>query len=136
MSGRIDREIEEILRKYENTEDRRPRKLRPGFFDRVKSGFSDFGTRLRHVTGGQLMLAGLIAIVFAYMFSAFLPEAVHQWTLIAGAIVFAVGLVVAFIRNRRPASNEVRWRGRVIRMDDRGSFSTRVRGWFHRRDRY
>lgn len=137
MSDRVNREIEEILKKYDDSlPSRKPRKLRPGFADRLKARIRRLGYRLTALSGGQLMLAGVIAILFGYFFSAFLPDAVERTAIIGGVVVFVIGLAIAFVRNRRPARNEVRWRGRVIRLDDNHSLRSRMRGWFNRRDEY
>jgi hypothetical protein len=134
MGERLDREIEEILQKYERTHsDRRPVRLRTGLLWRLRRRISGFEPpRLR---GSHLMLGGIIAVLFAFFFAAFLPDALQRWVMIGGFIVAAIGLLLAILANRRPATTEKRWRGQVIRLED-DSLGARVRGWFGKRGGY
>ncbi len=134
MGERLDREIEEILINYEKHAKRRRRRTNRGLWARFKTRLQRIQPP-RNMTGsGQLMLAGLIAILFAFSFAAFMPQTLKQWILVAGVVLFALGLIIAIARGYRRPTPEMRWRGRVIRMEDQ-RFRSRVRGWFHRRDR-
>jgi len=133
MGARLDREIEEILAKYDSSDERRPLRLRTGRVARVKRRLAALRPSFPAVPAfqpSQLMLVGAIAVLFGYFFAAFLPDALQRWIIIVGAIVAIAGLALALIAKRGPRTIEKRWRGQVIRYEAHGRGR---RGWFGKR---
>ncbi len=144
---RIQREIEELLDKLDTfvPEERLAEKIRhrgrrtrsstpagPGIFERL-------GKRLSRISLGQLMLAGVGLMIFAYFFRAPLGG-LSQWLIIAGLAMAGVTFVLSIISGGAShtitggGGAEKRWRGQVIDYSE-PSAAGRIRGWFRRRRR-
>lgn len=136
-SDRVEREIEEILRKIDDfpTEAARIRAQRkktaqgPSPVQRVSR-------RLSRITASQLMLTSIALVLGSYFIVGQIDETVSRFGIIAGIILFFSSFALSF----RPAGvarspgAEKRWRGRVIdtpqQQPGRG---LRLPGWWRRR---
>jgi len=142
-NDRLEREIEEILGKFEQFPDaesraKRARRRNP---NRFTSPFSEMqrgiARRLSTVSVGQLMLASFLVILFAFFFRGRgLPPSVASWLLLAGVILFVSTFAVSIFGPRsRGGSRKVeqRWRGRTIQYQSGSSLSSRIRRWWSSR---
>ena len=151
MADRIEREIEEILRKLDVDEDAasktppkkgagKPpipissrRRSQPRVSDRLGSAFSlpsiPFTPSSMIIAGAALTLAGF---VLTGLSGALI------WVSVAGIVLFIAGFLLSFVRrpvSARPGSSpKPRWRGREIEYanDDAGPL-TRLRRVFRRK---
>jgi hypothetical protein len=131
----IEREIKDILEKLDNFVPEESVASR--FGKRTASWASDLQravvSRIAGISLSQVMLAALALIVLAWLFR-YVNPGVARWAIIAGVILLVVSFV-ASLRSSRAASNEKRWRGRVIDLSE-PSLADRLRAWLRRgRDR-
>jgi hypothetical protein len=114
MADRVEREIEEILKKIDDFVPDRGRQRREP--RKVSSGFSNaqgwFARRLAAISLNQVMLWSLVLFVAAFFLRG-IPGA--SWIMIGGLIVFATAFVLSL---RAPGGArrgpEKRWRGQPI----------------------
>lgn len=131
----MEREIDEILRRFEQYAAKRRRSGR--WRRQVMTWFSQaldwLSVRLSHISLGQLMIASFLIICVAYFFRWMNPV-LMRWVIIGGLVLFLTAFVFSLRRGRTPIRYERRWRGQ--RMDyDQPSFTDRVRAWFDRNRR-
>lgn len=127
MSGKIEREIEDILRRYDKSLPRRRRWKRrlSALGQRVSSELSAIRLKLRRVTLGQIMLSGMLLLLIAFFFRSTSP-----YTVYAGLALFFGAFVLSFRRSHdRP---EVRWRGRSLDVNQ-ATAQKRIKRWWQRR---
>ncbi len=113
MADRIEREIEDILRKIDDFVPDNGRPRRPP--RKTNSGITNaqgwLARRLSKVSLNQVMLWSMI-IVFAAFFFRGIPGA--SWVLIGGLIVLATAFILSLrAPSARPAQNR-RWRGEPV----------------------
>ena len=112
MSERYQREIEEILDEVDGLPLNRAKPRKRSFMGTLSIGVSRFlGGRGWHLSPGRIMLGSLALLLIALLFKASMPGLVAPlaW---AAVILFILGYALFFINPR--ASDEKRWRGRVI----------------------
>ena len=133
MPDKIEREVEEILRKLDRfvpEEGRLARTRR-----RLVQAVSDFShalmVRLSRVSLGHLMLVSLVLVVLAFFFRSASPT-LARWVIIGGLILFFGAFVLSLLGGR--SQYERRWRGQVIDLSE-PSLGSRLRNWFQRRSR-
>ena len=122
---RVEREIEEILRKIDDfpTEAARVRAQRkkanhgPSLGERV-------ARQLSRVTASQLTLIGIALVLGSYFIVARIQPTIGTYGIIAGLILFFSSFVLS-MRPAGPPRTEKRWRGRVIDTQPPGR-----RAWF------
>ena len=137
MADRLEREIDEILRKADSLPEARKR-LRPGRWTRFKRGIgarlTGLSRSLAKLSLGHVMIAGFVLIVVGVIADG----AFGTWALVGGLVLLLTAFVVSLSRGRRPTTpnrqQEVRWRGRVIQMDE-PTLGDRVRGLWRRKKR-
>jgi hypothetical protein len=110
MADRIEREIEEILKKIDNLPDRksgRPPPRRQG-----KPGGGVIQRWLARVSLRKVMMWALFAVIVAFFLRG-IPGA--YWILIGALVVFVTAFILS-TRGGGPASNryEKRWRGQPM----------------------
>jgi hypothetical protein len=133
MPDRLEREIDEILRKVDSLPEARKR-LRPGPWQRFKTSLAGFAhslsRSLTRLSVGHLMIVGFGLMVAALIVGG----SFGTWGMIAGLVVLLTGFAISISRGRRPTtrSEPMRWRGRVIEMDE-PSLGERVRGLWRRK---
>jgi hypothetical protein len=131
----IEREIKDILERLDHfvPEERATSRFGKRTSRWASDVYRGVASRLASISLSQVMLAALAMVVFAWLFR-FVNPAVARWVIIAGVILLVVSFV-ASLRASRTASNEKRWRGRVIDLSG-PSLADRLRSWFRRgRDR-
>jgi hypothetical protein len=135
VSDRLDREINEILRRLDRDPVRRRRRLywRRQLAARLSQGLDGLLVRLSRVSLGQLMISSFLIICMAYFFRWVNP-ALMRWVIVGGLILFLTAFVFSLRRGNAPAHYDRRWRGQPI---DYGSpsFTERMRAWFNRNRR-
>ena len=118
MADRIEREIEEILRKIddfvpETSRQRRPRRNVSRPFAATQAWLAK---RLAAISLNQVMMWSLVLVLASFVFRA-MPGA--GWVLIGGVIVFLTALVISIATGGRAqaAPKEKRWRGQPVDYD-------------------
>ena len=131
MADRIEREIEEILRKLDNfVPDRARRPAR-----RVRQPFIVAQTwiahRLARISLNSVMMWSLLAFIITFFLSRGIPGA--SWIMIGSLLVFAT----AFLLSRRSggrAATQKRWRGETLDLSG-PSWANRLKAWIKGRRR-
>ena len=127
MPDRIEREIEDILRKIDNFVPERTRRSARRAGQPIASAHGWLVRRLSRVSLNQVMMWALILIVASVFFRG-IPGV--QWILIGSLIV----LVTAFLlslrsgRGARISGSAKRWRGQPIDLSG-PSLPNRIKGW-------
>ncbi len=133
MADRIEREIEEILRKIDDfvpetgKPRRQPRKPAPG----AGNAQGWLGRRLASVSLNHVMLWALLLFVAAFFLRG-LPAA--SWLMLAALIVCATAFMLSLRAPRQRNVPKKRWRGEPV--DDSGPrWPDRVKAWLKGRKR-
>lgn len=131
MSERLEREIQEILARFD---DRGPRRRRPSGARRVlgqlRAWFWGTGWDL---SPERLLATAVALIVLAFLLGRFIPR-LGAYLAVAAVLLFAASILFSVTGWHRPRS-EKRWRGRVIELPpSRGDGFTallrRLQRWF------
>jgi hypothetical protein len=127
LPDRIEREIEEILRKIDEFVPERPRRTprkrtaqAPG-----ATGQSWVGSRFSRISLNQVMGYSLLVVVIAFFFSA-VPGA--GWLMIGSLIVFATAFLISTLGGGSHAKVERRWRGEAMDLSGPG-WPDRLKAW-------
>ena len=143
MADRIEREIEEILRKIDDFVPEKPRSVRKRPADKSVPAFNPqprqaaaprstgSGGSLARISLNQVMGWSLIAVLVAF----FLPIPGSGWVILAALLVFGVAFLLSRMGGGSSSRGvEKRWRGEPL--DLRGpSFAERIRDWIKGRRR-
>jgi hypothetical protein len=133
MADRIEREIEEILKKIDDLPEgpKQVRGRKPPARPPRSSGGGSFKW-LSHISMRQVMFWALVAVVVAFFFRG-VPGG--YWLLIGSIIVFATAFFLS-TRGTGPASNvsEKRWRGQPMDLSE-PSLADKVKSWWRGRRR-
>ena len=134
MADRIEREIEEILKKIDKFPEgsRQARVRRPGGNGPARRSSTGASKWLSSVTMRKVMMWALVAVIVAFFLRG-IPGG--YWLLIGAIIVF----VTAFILSTRggggaPTSTEKRWRGQPLDLSEPG-WPDRFKAWWKSRKR-
>lgn len=132
MSERLEREIEEILRKMDSTPPRR------SFSTRFGRMVSRWGADLRYVFSGLRVTPTRVMVLSLVLFGVtiFLRGAMRQLALYVGllAIVLFFTSIVMSARGSGGRAPEHRWRGQVVDLSGDSSW-TSLRFWWARQRR-
>jgi VIT1/CCC1 family predicted Fe2+/Mn2+ transporter len=133
VSDKIEREVEEILRKLDRfvPEESRLARVRRRLGQAASDLLHTLLARLSRISLGQVMLASLILVVVAFFFRSASPV-LARWAIIGGLILFFTAFVLSLIGGR--SRYERRWRGQVIDLSE-PSLGSRLRNWLQRRSR-
>lgn len=131
MADRIEREIEEILRKLDNfVPDRARRPAR-----RVRQPFVAAQTwiahRLARISLNSVMMWALLAFLITFFLSRGIPGA--SWIMIGSLLVFATAFLLSRRSGGRPAGQK-RWRGEALDLSG-PSWANRIKAWIKGRRR-
>ena len=143
MADRIEREIEEILKKIDDFVPEKPRSVRKRPADKAAPAFENpsrqsatprggsSGGSLSRVSLNQVMGWSLIAVLIAF----FLPIPGSGWVILAALLVFGVAFLLSRMGGVGGGSRGVqkRWRGEPIQYET--SFAERMRDWIKGRRR-
>ena len=146
MADRIEREIEEILKKIDDFVPEKPRSVRKRPADKAAPAFENpsrqpatprssgsSGGSLSRVSLNQVMGWSLIAVLIAF----FLPIPGSGWVILAALLVFGVAFLLSRMGGVGGGGSRgavKRWRGEP--MDLSGpSFAVRMRDWIKGRRR-
>lgn len=133
MPSRVEREIDEILRRLEPSLPREPRIRRARRAVRRALGASRdaLAGALRRLTTGNAMLLAFALVIGSLVVSRLWDDA-GRFMLLAGAALFVLALVASFARRR--SVPERRWRGQVIHYDE-PTLADRLRNWWRAKSR-
>lgn len=129
MADRIEREIEEILKKLDSfVPDRsKPQRIRR------PAGPSKLQRWLARVSLRKVMMWSLFAVLVAFVVSRSVPGA--YWLLIGALIVFVTAFLLSTrTGNKGTAGPEKRWRGQPLDLSEPG-WPDRVKAWWKARKR-
>ena len=127
MSGRMDREIEEILARSEEVLTSQPgkpqRSRRQGSSRWSRPGWTRLGGS---ISPGRVFIASVALLLTALILNVAGagPVAVLFWL---GLVLFIVAYALFFVRSSSPP--ELRWRGKPVDYGRPPSLWTRVRRW-------
>jgi hypothetical protein len=132
MADRIEREIEEILRKIDDFVPERSRRQARKVGQPLSSAQGWLSRRLARISLNQVMIWS----IFVLLVSFFLREIPGVYWVMIGALVV---LVTAFIFSRRAGTGarpsvQKRWRGQPIDLSGPG-FADRMKSWIKGRRR-
>jgi hypothetical protein len=129
MADRIEREIEEILRKLDNVSPgaKKTPRIR-------KSGARPLGAlqswlahSLARISLNQVMMWSLIAFIASFFLMRVVPGA--SWVMIGSLILFGTAFQLSRSRGSSPKpATEKRWRGQAMDLSD-PSFADRLKAW-------
>ena len=133
MSDKIEREVEEILRKLDKfvPEEGRLARTRRRFGQATSEFLHSLAARFSRISLGHVMLVSLLLVVVAFFFRSSSPT-LARWVIIGGLILFLSSFVLSLLGGR--SRYERRWRGQVIDLSE-PSLSSRLRNWVQRRGR-
>jgi len=133
VSDKIEREVEEILRKLDKfvPEESRLARARRRLGQATSDLLHTLLVRLSRISLGQVMLASLILVVVAFFFRAASPV-LARWVIIGGLILFFTAFVLSLLGGR--SRYERRWRGQAIDLSE-PSLGSRLRNWLQHRSR-
>ena len=132
MPDRIEREIEEILKKIDNlTPESGGRRPRRGAGPALVAQ-RWLAQRLAALTMAKIALWSLLIVVGAYVFR-FANPVLMRWLIVGGLIVFFTALVLSSRNSQRPRT-ERRWRGEVLDLSG-PSWPEKLRDWLKGRRR-
>lgn len=119
MSGKLERDIEEVMAKIERFPPRRPltsriRRRLAGAIDGTGRALS--GLPRPRVGVGQVLLLGIAIIVIAYVFRDALGSVVGI-IFIGGILLFIGAFIVSLRRQSASRLPEKRWRGQPMDLD-------------------
>ena len=131
MADRIEREIEEILRKIDNfVPDRARRPAR-----RVGQPFAAAQSWVAHslakISLRTVMMWALFAVIVTFFFRG-IPGA--TWIMIGSLIVFATAFLLSRAGGRTSPANQKLWRGQPLDLSG-PSFADRLKAWIKGRKR-
>ncbi len=134
MADRIEREIEEILRKIDDFVPETPksrraaRKVRP-----FAAAQTWLAARLAAISLNQVMMWSLIVVIASFFLRA-IPGA--GWLMIGALIVFVTAFALSLMTGGRGAhpSAEKRWRGQPLDLTGPG-WPDRIKAWIKGRKR-
>ena len=139
VADRIEREIEEILRKIDDLPEKprsvrkRPDRSAPAYENPSRSAASSrSGGSLARVSLNQVMGWSLIAVLVAF----FLPIPGSGWVILAALLVFGVAFLLSRMGGGGGGNRgvEKRWRGEPIDLSG-PSLAERIRDWVKGRRR-
>jgi hypothetical protein len=128
MADRIEREIEEILKKIDDFVPESPRARRPP--RRVSRPLSSaqgwFLRRLAAISLNQVMMWSLLVLLVAFFLRG-VP--IGMWLMIGALIVFATAFFLSLVGGTsRRSGSEKRWRGEPIDLSG-PSWPDRIKAW-------
>jgi hypothetical protein len=131
MADRIEREIEEILRKLDNFVPERSRRQPRRSGDSLGSLQSWLSHKLARISLRQVMMWSLLVVLVAF-FMRGVPWGI--WLMIGALIVFATAFILS--RTVTPQQRQVqkRWRGQPLDLSG-PSWPNRVKAWLKGRRR-
>jgi hypothetical protein len=134
MADRIEREIEEILKKIDKFPEgsRQPKIRKSGGNNRPPRSSGGNATRwLSAVSMRKVMMWALVAVIVAFFLRG-VPGG--YWLLIGSIIVFATAFFLSTRGGGGPATTQKRWRGQTLDLSE-PSWPDRLKAWWKGRKR-
>lgn len=129
MADKIEREIEEILRKIDDFVPEKGGPRRPPPPRRVNSGISNaqgwLARRLAAISLNQVMLWSMLILIAAFLFRG-IPGA--SWIMIGALVVFATAFLLTLRMPGGSRGPEKVWRGEPVSYSG-PAWPTRLKGW-------
>ena len=132
MADRIEREIEDILRKIDDFVPEKPRRPVRRVGQPFAAAQSWFAHRLARISMNQVMAWSVFVVIVAF-FARAVP--IMSWVMLAAVIVFLTALIFSLrgMGGGKP-SVQKRWRGEPIDLSGPG-WPDRVKAWIKGRRR-
>jgi hypothetical protein len=131
MADRIEKEIEEILKKIDNFVPEGAKRRAPKAGHSISSSQNWLLRRLARISLNQVMMWSLFVVIVAF-FARSVPAA--TWIMVGALIVFATAFLLSRAGGSRRPSVEKRWRGEP--MDLSGpTWPERFKAWWQSRRR-
>lgn len=133
MADRIEREIEEILRKIDDFVPDSPRAKRPQRRPNrpLNSAQNWVSRRLAAVSLSQVMMWSLLLVLVSFFLRG---SPVGMWMMIAALIVFATAFFLSIASGTSRKAPEKRWRGEPLDLSGPG-WPDRLKAWLKGRKR-
>ena len=133
MADRIEREIEEILKKIDKFPEgsRQPRGRRPGGNGPVRRSGGGASKWLSSVTMRKVMMWALVAVIVAFFLRS-IPGG--YWLLIGAIIVFVTAFILSTRGGPVTGAPEKRWRGQPLDLSEPG-WPNKLKAWWKSRKR-
>ena len=131
MADRIEREIEEILRKLDNFVPERARRPARRVGQPFVAAQGWFAHRIARISLNQVMMWALIVFIVTFFLRA-APG--FSWIMIGSLIVFATAFLLSKTGGRRTAETQKRWRGQALDLSGPG-WPDRLKAWLKGRKR-
>jgi hypothetical protein len=131
MADRIEKEIEEILRKIDNFVPERARRPARSAGQPLAAAGSWLLRRLARISLNQVMMWSLLVVIIAF-FARGAPVA--TWILVGALIVFATAFLLSRVGGQRRPAAEKRWRGEPLDLSG-PSWPDRLKAWWKGRRR-
>jgi hypothetical protein len=127
MADRIEKEIEEILRKIDNFVPERTRRPARKAGQPLSSAQSWLAHRLARISLNQVMMWSLVGVLIAFV-------AHVGWLILASLFVFLAAFALSLLSGGRKARTEKRWRGEPLDLSG-PSWPNRIKAWIKGRRR-
>ncbi len=131
MADRIEREIEEILRKLDTFVPERSRRPVKRVGEPLSAAQSWFAHRLASISLKQVMMWSLFVVIIAF-FARAVPGA--GWVMLGGIIVFATAFVLSRSTASAAPKNQQKWRGQALDLSG-PTWPNRLKAWVKGRRR-
>jgi hypothetical protein len=125
MADRIEREIEEILRKLDNFVPEKARRPARRVGQPFVAAQGWLAHRIARISLNQVMMWALIVFIVTFFLRA-APG--FSWIMIGSLIVFATAFVLSRTGGRRAAESQKRWRGQPMNLSG-PSWPNRLKAW-------
>ena len=131
MADRIEREIEEILRKIDNFVPERARRPAPKAGQSFSAAQGWLQKRLARISLSQVMMWSLLVVVIAFFARGVPPM---TWVMVGALIVFATAFILSRMGGGKRAVVEKRWRGEPLDLSA-PTWPERLKAWWKGRKR-
>jgi hypothetical protein len=132
MADRIEREIEEILKKLDNFVPERTHKPVKRMGQPLNAAQSWFAHRLARISLKQVMMWSLFVVLVSFFMMRGFPGA--MWIMVGALIVFATAFVLSRSGGGSQPQSQKRWRGQPIDLSG-PAWPDRVKAWLKGRRR-
>lgn len=133
MPSRVEREVDEILRRLETSLPREPRwrRVRRALRRALSSLWETLAHSFRRFTAANAMLLAFVLIIGSLVVGRVWDDA-GRFMLVGGVALFVLALVMSFAGRR--SLPERRWRGQVIEYGE-PTLADRLRNWWRAKSR-
>ncbi len=133
MPDRIEREIEDILRKIDDFVPERTRRAARRANQPLSAAHGWLAHRISRISLNQVMMWALVAVVVSFIFRLAIPGA--GWVMLGSLIVLATAFLLSLRGGKGTNGGTTKsWRGQPLDLSG-PSLPNRIKGWFKGRNR-